>query len=251
MLTHVLLAMADADMQKKLLSDPAVQAAVQKAGEDALKNPEVQAKIVQVAKEKFPELAATAQAKCQEWANNPEVQAKALHYAGEAGRYVGQLAGKGVALVEQGPSGVRVLGFIASIASCVNAIEFCMHPESALLSIFTYVISGYQIIFSLTTIIFEAPPSVIEKIPAVTKYQDMLIDKAKFISELQGRAIFYIFQGSLWLAFADLTELLDIATGLGMMFVGLLQMAIHFGKLGEVAAKMRQGYERVTPPGSE
>merc|ERR1712146_845249 len=119
-----------------------------------------------------------------------------------------------------------------------------MHPESALPSIFTYVVSGYQIVFSFTTMIFEAPPNVIEKIPAVTQYQDMLIDKAKFISEVAGRGIFYIFQGSLWLAFADLTEILDIATGLFMAFVGLLHIAMHYGKLGEVAAKMRQGYDR-------
>lgn len=200
--------------------------------------------IVQTAQQKFPEYAAVAQAKAQEWAKDPEVQAKAYHYAGVAGQYLGSAGEVTVGLVEQGPTGVRLLAFAAGVLSCVNAFMFCTNVGNLVFSLAVYIVSGYQVVFSVTTMIFEAPPNVIEKVPGITAYQDLLIDKAKFISEVLGRGLFYFFQGTLWLAFADVTKLLNMATGFVMAFVGVLHIAMHFGKLGEVASKMRQGYER-------
>jgi len=236
----------DTEMQKKLLSDPQVQAAMQKAGTDALNNPEVQAQIVQTAKEKFPEYASQAQAKAMEWAKDPAVQAKAQEYVGMAGEYLGQAGAAGIGLVEQGPTGVRVLAFGAGVLSCVNAVMYCM-DIGHLLNVVVWVVSGYQIVFSVTTMIFEAPPNIIEKIPGITGYQDILMEKAKFISEVLGRGLFYIFQGSLWLAFASMTDILDLATGAFMVFVGILHVVMHFGHLGTMAQKMREGYQKLSP----
>lgn len=232
------------EMQKKLLNDPQVQAAIKKAGTDALNDPKVQDMIVKTAKEKFPEYSEKALAQAKQWAQDPEVQAKAYHYAGIAGAYLGQAGEVTVNLVEQGPTGVRILAFAAGVASCVNAVLF-MVDVGHLMKLPVYVVSVYQLIFSLTTMIFEAPPSVIEKMPGITAYQDTLIEKAKFISESAGRGVFYAFQGTLWLAFADIAKLVDILIGLYMIFVGVLYIAMHFGKLGVVAGKMRQGYQRV------
>lgn len=238
------MASVDADMQKKLLSDPAVQAAVKKAGADALKNPEVQAQILKTAKEKFPEYASAAHQKAKEWANDPAVQAKAMEYAGLVGAYLGQAGEVGIGLVEQGPTGVRILAFGAGVLSCVNAVMYCL-DVGHLLNFVVWIVSGYQIVFSITTMIFEAPPSVIEKIPVITGYQDMLMEKAKFLSEVLGRGLFYIFLGSLWLAFASLTKVLDLVTGCVLVFVGLLHVFMHFGKLNAVAQKMREGYQKL------
>jgi len=236
--------MADAEMQKKLLSDPAVQAAMQKAGTDALKDPAVQQQIMTTAQEKFPEYASQAQAKAKEWANDPEVQAKAKEYAGMVGEYLSQAGAAGIGLVEQGPTGIRILAFGAGVLSCVNAVMYCL-DVGHLLNFVVWVVSGYQIVFSITTMIFEAPPSVIQKIPVITGYQDMLMEKAKFLSEVLGRGLFYIFLGSLWLAFASMTKVLDLVTGCCMVFVGLLHIFMHFGKLNEVTQKMREGYQKL------
>jgi len=232
-------------MQQALLNDPRVQDAMKKAGQKALDDPAVQAKILEIAKEKGPEYAKMGADQVKQWAADPAVQAKAYHYAGMAGAYVGQAGELTVGLVEQGPTGVRLLAFIASVLSCVNAALYFTNM-SHLFNIAALVISGYQCLFSVTAIIFEAPPTIIEKIPAITGYQDMLIQKAKFISEVLGRGLFYIFQGSLWLAFASLTKIFDLATGLFLVAVGLLHVAMHFGKLGTVAAKMREGYEKLS-----
>lgn len=236
--------MADAEMQKKLLSDPAVQAAMKKAGADALNNKDVQNQILKTAQEKFPEYAGQAQAKAKEWANDPAVQAKAKEYAGMVGAYLGQAGEMGIGLVEQGPTGIRVLAFGAGVLSCVNAVMYCL-DVGHLLNFVVWIVSGYQIVFSLTTMIFEAPPSIIEKIPMITGYQDMLMDKAKFLSEVLGRGLFYIFLGSLWLAFASLSKLLDLVTGSVLVFVGVLHLLMHFGGLNQVAQKMREGYQKL------
>lgn len=243
------MAKIDEDIQQKILSDPRVQEAVKKAGQDALNDPQVQAMIVQTAKEKFPQVAAQAQAAALEWAKDPAVQAKAHYYAGKAGVYLSQAGDNVVGLVEQGPTGVRLLAFIVGAMSWGCAAMYFSNIGN-FFNLPVLVVSGYQVIFSVTTIIFEAPPSVIEKIPAITKYQDILIDKAKFISEVLGRGFFYVFMGSLWLAFANLGKMLDIITGLCLIFVGVLHVAMHFGKLGAVASKMRGGYESLAtnPP---
>lgn len=238
-------------MQTAMLQDPAVQAAIQKAGTNALGNPEVQAQMLKVAKDKFPEYADIARAKSQEWASDPEVQAKAYHYAGVAGRAAEATLGKGgeytMGLIEQGPTGVRVIAFAAGVASCANAVLFCL-GVGHLVKIVAYVVCVYQFAFSVTTMIFEAPPSVVENIPGITKYEDMLIEKAKFLSDVLGRGLFYIFQGSLWLCFSNIRDkfsFMDLIVGLFLVFVGFLHVAMHYGKLGEVASKMREGYSRM------
>lgn len=238
---------ANKEMQRQLLSDPQVQEAVKNAGQDALNDPRVQNTIVRVAQEKFPEYADIVRQKALEWARDPAVQVQAYHYAGTAAQYAGEYASQAgditLGLVEQGPTGLRVLGFAAGVLSCVNAVMFLIEPEN-LVNLVAFVVCGYQMMFAITTIIFEAPPHFIEKIPAVTNYQDMLIDQAKFISQVLGRGLFYIFQGSLWLSFASLTRPLDILTGIALCFVGVLLIAMHVGHLGTVSSKLREGYER-------
>merc|ERR1719420_1660359 len=111
-------------LQDKLLADPQVQAAIKKAGQDALNDPGVQAQIKKTAQEKFPEYASMAQQQLGTWARDPAVQAKAKAYAGVASQYAAQYMGQAgeqtIALVEQGPTGVRLLAFLAGVASCAN-----------------------------------------------------------------------------------------------------------------------------------
>merc|ERR1719223_1828107 len=121
-----------------------------------------------------------------------------------------------------------------------------MNPLMLVFGPVTYVLSTYQLIFALTTILFEMKPEWIQKIGmGLDGYQDMLIDKCKFLTETAGRGLFYIFQGTLWLCFASLSELLDLGTGAFMVFVGLLNIIVHFGGLGSIAQKVNAGYAKV------
>jgi len=251
----------DASTQEALLKDPRVQQSIKKAGEVGLNDAAVQEAIMGACKEKFPQHAGVVAGQVKKWAKDPAVQAKAkkyagialhqaLHHAGHAGEHI-------IKRIEQGPTGVRVLAFIGGVASCINALLALLNILSAFTHIVLYTVSAYQLVFSLTTMLFEAKPEWIqstqEKCPAlaVDSYQDMLLENAKFLSLTGGRGLFYIFQGTMWLAFASITNWINLLVGLYLVFIGGIHVLMYHGIMPqEVAAKMREGYEavRTKPP---
>lgn len=244
--------------QAQLLQDPAVKAAMQKAGTDALQNPEVQAQMLKVAQDKFPELASQAKDQISAWANDPAVQAQAQHYAGVA---LSQVKGAPMALlnvVEQGPDGVRLLAFGAGVASLVMSALTIINPLNAL-AIIMYTLAAYQVIFAISTMLFEMNPEWMNaekpfkeapfaRIPGIEGYQKMLMEYCSFLTLNGGRGMFYIFQGSLWLLFADsLEEIPQICVGAFQVFIGALHVGMHFGIMPQhVALKMKHHAEKVS-----
>jgi hypothetical protein len=235
------------DQQKALLEsalrDPQVQAMVREKGQAALQDPAVQAQILDYAKANGGPALNFAKEQIMQFGQDPVVQAQAKHYASQAGVAFGQAAEHGVSLVEQGPTGVRLLAFLAGCASCVCSVMTFLDVGNLLGHLPAAVVAGYQIVFSVSTMVFEAPPSVIEKVPGLTGYQDLLIDHVKAMSEVMGRGLFYIFQGTLWWSLSKLHNILNIAVGGALIFIGFLHVAMYYGKLDTVAAKMRQGYQ--------
>jgi len=241
------------DVKQKLLQDPAVQKIIMEqvsaSGEDAvqaLKTPEVQQQILTTCKEKFPEYASAASTKIKAFCNDPETQKQAKYYAGLATSYAAMMPAAIVAQIEQGPAGVRLLAFGGGFASCVNSGLSIINPLGALLATVSYLISAYQLLFSLTTMLFEAKPEWIQKVPSLDRYQDMLIEKCKFMTESQGRGLFYVFQGTLWLSLGSFKKLFNLAIGLWMVFVGILHILIHYGGYQIVAEKVSNQYKKLT-----
>jgi hypothetical protein len=229
-------------LKTQILNDPQIQAEIKKQGQSALNDPQVQAQIAQLAKEKGYQAYDVA----SNFARDPAVQAQAKQYAAQAGQYVGQAGNMIMAQVEQGPAGIRTLSFIAGLASFGVGI-YRIVIESMGLEMFTkpvsFLIAIYQVIFSLTTALFEMPPEYFTTIQEKTgiglsDYQRLLIEKAKFISEAKGRGFFYVFQGSLWLSVASLTAIPSLVCGLSLVFVGLLNLLIGYGMLDKVMAQV-------------
>merc|ERR1719498_1183381 len=190
-----------------------------------------------------PEMLKGLQDKALTMANDPEVQAKAKEYATQAGEMAKKYGAMGanlfVAQVEQGPAGVRVLACLISIASMVNCAMTVINPLS-LLNPIAYVISLYQLLFATSTALFELPPEQMEKVSFLKEYQDLLTTKCNFLTDAQGRGFFYIFQGSLWAGFASLSDLLDLAVSVLLIFIGVLHVAMHHGYgPSTVATQMR------------
>jgi len=238
------------NVKKQIMEDKRVQAAVQeqaaKLGGDAsaaLRDPAVQKQILDTCKEKFPQYASAAKDKITAFASDPEVQRQAQKYAAMAGSYVVGAGGALVAQIQQGPKGVRALGFAGGVASVVISVLGLLSPFEAFFHPVKFVLSVYQLIFSVTTRLFEAPPPSVQKVSGLDRYQDLLLDKAKFLAETLGRGIFYIFQGSLWLGFAS--EIVSLCVGAWMVFVGFLNILVHFGKLSVFADKVAGGYQRI------
>lgn len=244
--------LAMAGVQEQLMQDPEVKAALAKAGENALKDPKVQEEMIKVAKEKFPEYAGQVQSQVTQWANDPEVQAKAKYYGGQALAYAGAAAGDVAKMLESGPDGVRFVACCVGIASCVNAVMSLINIFSALFSPIMYLIAAYQFVFSCTTVVFEMPQDWIDKhLAFVKKYQDMLMVKAAFLADVLGRGLFYLFQGSLWLGFSSVTEILDLGCGLALIFIGVLHILMHFGIMPKhVFDRARDQYSRLQQPGA-
>jgi hypothetical protein len=233
-----------------IMNDPAVQAEIKKAGENALNDPTVQAEIMRSAKQKGYEAVDMA----KQFVSDPQVQEQAKAYAAQAGAYLGQAGGAFVAQIEQGPAGIRVLAFLAGISSfalgmyrvVISTISFeCVtNPVH-------YAIAIYQIFLSITTSLFEASPEMIYTIQEKTgvglaDYQNMLIEKAKFISEAKGRGFFYVFQGSLWLSVASLTALPSLICGMALVFVGFLNLLIAYGMFEKVQTQVSSHYRKVS-----
>ncbi|CAE8697231.1 unnamed protein product, partial [Polarella glacialis] len=101
------LRLSDPSMRDAVMADPQVQAAIQKAGKDALQDPAVQAQILATVQEKFPAAATAAKDKIKEWANDPEVQKQAYKMAGVAADAAWRSVSEVSNLIEQGPAGVR------------------------------------------------------------------------------------------------------------------------------------------------
>jgi hypothetical protein len=131
--------------------------------------------------------------------------------------------------IEQGPAGVRVLACLISIMSMLNSVLTLINPLR-LLSPLSFVISAYQLLFASSTALFELPPEYMEKVSFLKPYQDLLSIKCNFLTDVQGRGLFYIFQGLLWAGFAArFASLTDLAVTVLMVFIGVLHVAMHYG----------------------
>eukprot|EP00812_Abedinium_dasypus_P008898 NODE_2626_length_903_cov_137.474057.p1 GENE.NODE_2626_length_903_cov_137.474057~~NODE_2626_length_903_cov_137.474057.p1 ORF type:complete len:158 (-),score=44.43 NODE_2626_length_903_cov_137.474057:400-873(-) len=143
--------------------------------------------------------------------------------------------------------------------SAVSTQSTWGNPFGILTHTVRYVIDIYNLIFSLTVIVFEGREEWIEKAAFLLNYQEMLADKAKFLAEVLGRGLFYIFLATLWLSSSDLTSIMGmVQIGLSgyMAFIGVLHIFMHFGVMPhEVVQKVRGaqrgGYSLVGGGGPE
>jgi len=243
----------DPKVQEAILSDPRVQDAMRTSGEQALNNPQVQDAIFKVAKDKLTaENAAKVANAAKDWAQDPAVQAKARHYAGMAMAYAGQAGQRIVGCIEQGPDGVRYLCFFASLFS------FGLAGYDASLKLMSlnllFVFNGlFQMAFAFTSALFEAKPENVDKF-GMTKYQDMLLEYAKFISTCGGRGLFYMYQGILWLVtvgasdpsnWFDILNLVSMFLGAFFLAMGGLHIAMHYDIMPqEVVVKAKEQFEK-------
>lgn len=241
-----------AALQDELFSHPQVQASLRNAGEKALNDPQVQSALVQAAQDHGPEIAALVRDQVTAWATDAEVQHRAKHYASEAAKATGQAMARAGQMfadqIAQGPAGLRLLAFAAGAASLAACFMEMLHVESVLMGPSRYVISGFQGIFAVTTMLFEMPAHWVAMVPGVTHYQDLIMDEAHFMTRAGGRGLFYIYQGAMWACFASLLSLVHLAAALAMLLVGTLHVLMQFGIMPQtVAQKLREktGYAPV------
>jgi len=80
-----------------------------------------------------------------------------------------------------------------------------------------YLVNIYQLFFGLITIFLEGK----REWPGMTRIQDLIYREAHFLALVNGRALFYLFEGSL---FIIQMELLQIIAGAYMAVLGLVML---------------------------
>jgi len=162
----------------------------------------VQRVMAQQAQEQFPAAADNAIGQIQDMANDPEAHKKAIEWASWGAHGAAALAEKEAkevyALLQQGPKGVRVLAFAGGVLSFALGCWKLAHFWRAFIHPVQYAIVFYQMIFCSVTLVFEANPAHIQKMPRLDRLHDSLLEYCKFLSTCFGRGLFYMFQCSLW-----------------------------------------------------
>merc|ERR1711920_57688 len=109
----------------------------------------------------------------------------------------------------------------------------------------TYLILlSYNLIFSITSMIFEAKPEWIQAVQGLDKYQNMLIEYCVFLATAIGRGLFYAFQGTLWFTFASATPIGFLIVCLGLVFfcLAFIHILMYFGVMPQhLVTKIRSG----------
>lgn len=133
--------------------------------------------------------------------------------------------------IEHGPGLLRLLAFAAGAASLGAVIFLLINPNNLMHHPIMYTLYLYITVFALTTMVFEAKPEWIENMgSAINKYHDLLIKHCGFLTVMGGRGVFYFFQGTLWLTFADSwQEMIQVAAGVALAVVGFLHLLGHWG----------------------
>lgn len=205
--------------------------------QDVLKDPAVQQQILKAMQEKHPEVIGMAKDRLAKRVENVNV-------AECASSTVAMVCGapeKVVGLIEQGETGVRFLAFCISCFSLVWAAFTFLNPFEVVQPV-NWLLAVYQGIFSITTMLFEAKPEWIEAIPGLNMYQNALLENARFLALCRGRGMFYVFQGTLWLAEVTWTAWITAILGLLYCFIGGIHISMHYGVMPEhIAVKLRRG----------
>jgi len=96
--------------------------------------------------------------------------------------------------VEQGP---ELLGFLVMAGALVALLDAglvaLVHARQI------GVLAVYQAVFALMTLAFEAPPTWVHRFRTASRFQEVCRGRVAFLCDMQGRAVFYLFQGTLWL----------------------------------------------------
>merc|ERR1719253_561178 len=127
--------------------------------------------------------------------------------------------------IEKGNDGLSILALIMEIVITVSAIIGMLSVGDIVFSPIHYVINVYLLFFAAVGCILEGPESTIEKFPVLQKAQGFVFEFAKFLTELWGRGVFYVFQASLAMCH---TNPLFFIVGLLMFLVGVLTIMSQF-----------------------
>lgn len=136
--------------------------------------------------------------------------------------------------VQEGPAGISMLCFLGGMATTVAGVIGLLNLGTIFTAPFTYVLNGYLTLFGLVTFLLEADLESFKTMkvlgrfaPFVDQYQGEVFVRAKFLTELRGRGMYYLFVGSL--AITQCFFCLFFLIGAWNVLMGMLCLLMSFG----------------------
>lgn len=136
--------------------------------------------------------------------------------------------------VQEGPAGISMLCFLGGIATTFAGLVGILNIGNGLTSPFSYLLNGYLTLFGVVTFLLEADMESFKNMkvlgrlaPFVDQYQIEVFNRAKFLTELRGRGLYYLFVGSL--AITQCFFCLLFLVGAWNVLMGVLCLLMSFG----------------------
>lgn len=140
-----------------------------------------------------------------------------------AANVAGSALERGVAeirnFVEQNPSSVRATIFTMAFLEALYCLLGVFNVFTAAFTPIQYLINIYILLFACVTLVLEGK----HEWPFVAAIQEKIFFQAHFLSQVHGRAFFYVFQGTFGMALrGPLEDPPMFIFGLSFLVVGLL-----------------------------
>jgi hypothetical protein len=173
--------------------------------------------------------------------NNPRVQQEMKGAAYNQGSQAFQVASDGLGQamsvlrknIREGPAGISIPCFVGGFFTVIFGIIGLCNLTS-LSAPFNYLLNIYLTGFGFVTVLLEADMESFKNwrvlghlAPVLERYQVEVFTRASFLTELRGRALFYIFIGSL--AITQCWFCLFFFAGLWNLAMGIFCLLMSFG----------------------
>jgi len=167
------------------------------------------------------------------------IRQQALHLGGHAVVAARHYGHKGLMAfqdyVQQGPEGISTLCFVGGAATSVLGFMNVCNLFGTLTDPFHYILNAYMFAFGLATAVIEADTDRIGMLVApfdrlaepVTRAQAWLHEECRLLTQLRGRGLFYLYQGTLMVTQCILCLL--FLAGLYNVVMGVLCIMTSFG----------------------
>lgn len=144
--------------------------------------------------------------------------------------------------VQQGPRAVTNLCLCGGVSTSCLGLAYLAGFSGVIYNPFGYLLHVYMFLFGIATVILEADvdriadTSLHPAVPHIQQAQGWLHSKIQFLTELNGRGLFYIYQGTL-MTTQDCFWCLLFFCGMYNIFMGGLYLAMSAGYIPGVSGK--------------
>jgi len=137
--------------------------------------------------------------------------------------------------VQQGPQGISLLCFVGGLATSALGFMNVCNIFGTIVDPFHYILNAYMFAFGLATAVVEADTDRIGMLMTpfdrlaepVTRAQAWLHEECKLLTQLRGRGLFYLYQGTLMVT--QCVFCLIFLGGLYNAAMGVLCVMMSFG----------------------